>query len=79
MDFGAMNFTLGGLTSHDRLQQAVSLETRRCKKSSVPLAFMVEMKAGVTNSSFTPSAIALAQKANIKLFDGTFLRTKSFS
>jgi len=31
----------------------------------------------VTNSSFTPSSIALAQKANIKLFDGAFQRTRS--
>ena len=32
----------------------------------------------VTNSTFTPSAVALAQKANVKLFDGTHLKTKSF-
>ncbi len=31
----------------------------------------------VTNSCFTPSAVALAQKANIKLIDGTALRDKS--
>ncbi len=31
----------------------------------------------VTNSTFTPSAIALAQKANVKLIDGAILKTKS--
>jgi hypothetical protein len=31
----------------------------------------------VTTSSFTPSAVALAQKANVKLIDGTALRNKS--
>ena len=32
----------------------------------------------ITNSTFTPSAIALAQKANIRLIDGITLRTKAF-
>jgi restriction endonuclease Mrr len=31
----------------------------------------------VTNSTFTPSAIALAQKANVKLIDGATLKSKS--
>jgi restriction endonuclease Mrr len=32
----------------------------------------------ITNSTFTPSAITLAQKAHIKLIDGLALRTKTF-
>jgi restriction endonuclease Mrr len=32
----------------------------------------------ITNSTFTPSAIALAQKTNIKLVDGTGLKNKPF-
>jgi len=31
----------------------------------------------VTNSTFTPSAIALSQKANVKLIDGATLKNKS--